>query len=124
VNEANCLRCGRPCRFGTPDPNARALRHSAMPGLCPNCAVTRFLLDIEPIRETIEGTPARGGIVPALPGNGPQILLLPHVRAMWRPLLAYTQTRPEEIDWETVVSQWDLPWPKMKRKSRHDSSEA
>lgn len=107
----HCLRCQRPCRPGTPDPKARAIRR-ATTGFCPDCAITHFLLSIEPIRDTIDGTPARGDIVPAREGQGPEILLAAHVRQGWAPLLAHTQVNPDEIDWIEVVSNWRMPWPK------------
>lgn len=108
----NCLRCNRPCRIGIPDPKARMLRESATVGFCPDCAITKVLLSIEPIRGVIEGTPARGSIVPARPGKGPEILLTKHVREGWGPLLAHSQVKPDSINWINVVMNWALPWPK------------
>jgi hypothetical protein len=106
----NCLRCGQLCRPGKPDPTKRALRRTEHGGLCPNCAVTELLLGIEPIRQTIMGSPARGGIVPALPGKGPGVLRLPHIREQIGRVLAFTQLEPTEIDWDTIIKNWDLPW--------------
>ena len=72
-----CLRCGRVCRLGTPDPKARAIRQASA-GFCPNCMITKFLLSIEPIRDLIEGTPARAA---TLSRRG---LLLKKVRALFQ----------------------------------------
>ena len=109
----NCLRCGRVCRPGTPDPKARAIRHASA-GFCPNCMITNFLLSIEPIRDLIEGTPARGPRL-AIPGKGPEILFGPegvHVKKQVAVILTHTQMRESEIDWIEVVGNWGLPWPK------------
>ncbi len=108
-----CLRCGRVCRPGTPDPKARAIRQAGA-GFCPNCMITKFLLSIEPIRDLIEGTPARGDLVKARPGRGPEILFgLEGVAAKKHAVvLTHTQMRESEIDWIEVVGNWGLPWPK------------
>ena len=113
----HCLRCRRPCRHGTPDPTKRAILKTQGDGLCPNCVVTHFLLGIAPIRETIMGHPARGGIVPAVPGKGPAVLRLPHIQAQLGRILAFTQLSLGEVDWEVVIANWDLPWPKGKQPS-------
>ena len=107
----HCRRCGAKCQTGTPE-KARAIRRSAGEGFCPNCMITFFLLSIEPIRDIIEGTPARGSLVPARPGKGPEILLAAHIRQGWAHLLSHTQLRPDEINWVEVVGNWYLPWPK------------
>jgi hypothetical protein len=110
----NCLRCGRVCRPGTPDPKGRAIRQASA-GFCPNCMITKFLLSIEPIRDLIEGTPARGDLVKARPGRGPEILFGPEGVAAKKQIavvLTHTQMRESEIDWIEVVGNWGLPWPK------------
>ncbi len=117
-----CLRCGRLCRPGTPDPKARAIRHAAA-GFCPNCMITKFLLSIEAIKEMIDGTPSRVGPAtqtgvkyrPARPGLGPEILFVPDgqpVRDQIAVILKHTQMRADEIDYIEVVGNWGLPWPK------------
>ena len=110
----NCLRCGRACRPGIADPKARAIVH-AREGFCPNCMITKFLLSIESIRDLIEGTPARGGLVKARDGLGPEILFCPDgaaVRQQIAVVLQATQMRANEIDYIEVVGNWGLPWPK------------
>lgn len=94
-----------PCQTGTPDPKARAIRRAQESGFCPNCVITQFLLSIEPIRDTIDGTPRH-------PGKGPEILLAKHIRDSWASLLSHTQLRPDQINWVEVVGNWGLPWPK------------
>lgn len=113
----NCLRCGTPCRRGTPDPKARAIVQSATAGFCPNCMIERFLLGISVLRDTIEGTPARGGgAVPARAGLGPEIFLNVEwrekvLRPVMRGLLAHTQMPEDCINWLEVVGNWGMPWP-------------
>lgn len=114
-NVTNCLRCGRPCKHGTPDPTKRAILKTQHEGLCPNCVVTDFLLGIEPIRQIIMGSRARGGIVPEMPGKGPEILRYPHIQEQIGRILSSTQLSLTEINWETVIANWDLPWPKKHR---------
>lgn len=120
-----CLRCQRKLRKGgTPDPNARAIRVSATTGFCPDCMITHFLLGIEPLRDTICGTPPRGCLHEGVmrvengrPGLGPEIFLDQKwreqtLRPVMTALLAHTQLPWEQIDWLEVVMQWSLPFPK------------
>jgi hypothetical protein len=79
--------------------------------------ITRFLLSIEPIRDTIDGTPERGGIVPAREGKGPEIFLNSEwrekvLRPVLRGVLAMTQLPEDSINWIEVVGNWGLPFPK------------
>lgn len=113
----NCLRCGAQCRRGTPDPKARAIVQSATTGFCPNCMITRFFLGIEVLRDSIQGTPERGDMVPARPGLGPEIFLdagwrARALRPLMRDLLAHTQMPEDCINWIEVVGNWGMPWPK------------
>ncbi len=107
--KTNCLRCAKPCQIGTPDPKARALVRSATAGFCPACMITRFLLEIEPVRDIIEGTPNRPGKGPEVLFGGPCLKILQPVIAG---VLAHTQLREDEIDWVEVVGNWGMPWPK------------
>ena len=79
--------------------------------------ITRFLLGIEVIRILIEGKPARGNIVAARPGLGPEIFLDAEwrekaLRPVMRGLLAHTQMPEDSINWLEVVANWGMPWPK------------
>ena len=103
--KTNCLRCGRVCVTSAPDPAALALVRSATVGLCVDCAVTSFMLGIEVIADLINGSRNQAGL-------GPEALRSASLRECWKSLLALTQVRPEEIDWERVIAQWALPWPK------------
>jgi hypothetical protein len=114
---SNCLRCGTPCRLGTPDPKARAIVQASKAGFCPNCMITRFFLGIEVLRDTIEGTPARGNLVATRPGLGPEIFLNAKwrektLRPVMRGLLSHTQMPEDSINWIEVVGNWGMPWPK------------
>lgn len=104
-----CLRCQTPCQTGTPDPTKRAIRVASKAGLCANCMITQFLLSVEPIRATIEGTATT-------PGKGPEIFLDAQwsqtvLRPVMQSLLAHTQMPADAIDWIEVVSNWGLPFP-------------
>lgn len=114
--QTKCLRCQRPCRTGTPDPKARAIRHSSTTGFCPDCMITKFLLSIEAVRNVIEGTPERGELVKSRPGLGPEIFLGDYRTKTLKPILdailAHTQMREDEINWIEVVGNWGMPWPK------------
>lgn len=106
--QTNCLRCGRTCQTGTPDPAARAIRHSATDGFCPDCMVTKFLLSIEGIAILINGDTHHAA-------KGPEILLGPEgqaARSCVASILTHTQMRESEVDWINVVGNWALPWPK------------
>ena len=105
----NCLRCGRECRSGTPDPTKQAIVVSAGSGYCANCVITIFLHRIEPIRDIIKGTPRKEG-------RGPEIFLDgPWRDSVLRPVmvgvLAHTQLPEDAIDWIEVVGNWFLPLP-------------
>lgn len=71
--------------------------------------ITKFLLSIEPIRETIDGTAK-------MPGKGPEIFLdAPWRETVLRPvmqsILAHTQLPEDAINWLEVVSNWGMPFP-------------
>ncbi len=106
---ATCSRCGRLCKVGTPThPDAQLLKKSAVPeGFCANCDTTRFLLSIEPIAEAI----AR---------RGANILLDPRVRTQFALMMVAgrADADPTEISWQTIVDNWDLPFPKVRRRGR------
>lgn len=99
----SCVRCGRPCKPGeSTNPEARPFRR-AQKGLCENCAVTQFLLcdDLEAMRM-------------GLLRNGIEVLKTPNIQEQFGKMLEVGQSElaVEQIDWDTVIAQWDLPWPK------------
>jgi hypothetical protein len=101
-----CPRCFQPCRIsGSDNVDARLMKRadSAKHGLCPNCAITSFILDIETFRINIEKI-------------GPGLLLEPRFQHAFAELLKIgkADAKPEEIDWKTVVENWSLPFPGKK----------
>lgn len=108
---AECTRCKRLCALaGPPTPEARLLRFATADhvaefgGLCVDCATTGFLKAIEIVPATIER-------------HGVAMLLNPHVQKQFITLMisGKADARPDEINWQNVVDNWDLPFPKKKR---------
>jgi len=54
-----CLRCGRPCKTGSPDPKAAMLRKSTS-GFCLDCAVTDWLRNTYPVNLLLGAAPLLG----------------------------------------------------------------
>ena len=101
--KTSCVRCGRHCKPGeNVNPEARPFRR-AQKGLCENCAVTHFLLcdDLEALRE-------------GLLRNGIEVLKVPAIQNQFAEILKVggSELPAENINWDTVIAQWDLPWPK------------
>lgn len=98
----NCERCQANCRVNTlRNPNAKMLRRSKEPkGLCVNCAVHNFLRNTYP--PNIQ-----------LAESGPEILLIPHIQKLFADIMkaGFADARPDEIDWQRIVDNWDLPFP-------------
>ena len=98
-----CVRCGKMCRPAeSNNPNARPFR-KAKKGLCENCVVTQFLLcdDLEVLRI-------------GLLRNGIEVLKNPNIQNQFSQILKVGRSEllAENIDWDTVIEQWDLPFPK------------
>lgn len=94
-----CLRCSVPCSPSRPPgEDARVLRRSLGDGLCANCAITDFLRRMSPLDVVLER-------------QGPEVLLVPSIQAqVGRVLVAgNSDASLAEIDWPTVVANWDLP---------------
>ena len=104
----NCQRCGRLCRPGAGNPDSRPFRRASK-GLCANCAITEFLKTTEPLASMFDGTWGN---------SSKEVLLAPHMQEqVGRIMVAgHCDANLEEIDWPTVVKQWDLPIPKKRRK--------
>ena len=104
----NCRRCGKPCRPGEGNPESRPF-HRASQGLCVNCAITEFFKTTEPMSSILEGLMYK---------TDKQILLSPAIQEQVGRIMeaGNCDATLEEIDWPTVVRQWDLPFPKTKRK--------
>jgi hypothetical protein len=99
--KASCVRCGAPCTPGeNKNPKAQPFR-KAQTGLCANCAVTQFLLSIETLKD-------------GLLKNGLGLLKKPEVQRQFAALLevGHSELPINEINWNTVIDQWGLPFPK------------
>lgn len=98
----NCIRCGRQCRPGqSQNPQARPFKR-AQQGLCADCVVTEFLLsdDVEALRE---------GIL----RNGIEVLRNPNIQKVFSGMLLVGKSdlQSDEINWDRVITNWDLPFP-------------
>jgi hypothetical protein len=105
-----CERCGVPCRVAAhSNPDARPLRHSTKPeGFCVNCGVTAFFQHTEPLPELIATS------------GGPECLRLDHIREQFEQILrvGMADAKADEIDWEKVIADWSLPFPKRRGKGK------
>lgn len=103
----NCQRCGRLCRPGQGNPESRPFRRSTK-GLCVNCAITEFFKTTEPMTSLLEGLMYK---------TDKRILLSPAIQEQVGNIMkaGNCDASLEEIDWQTVVDQWDLPLPRRKR---------
>jgi hypothetical protein len=82
------------------------LRKAAVPkGYCVNCAVTEWMANTYPCNMILEES-----------SHGAQILLVPQIQEQFASIMlaANADASPEEIDWQQVVANWDLPL-KVKR---------
>lgn len=96
----NCERCGAQCKAGPlRGSKAKMLRYSNK-GLCVNCAVHDWLRNTFPINMQ-------------LAKYGPKGLLLPHIQKQFAEIMGigFADAKPDEIDWNQVVENWELPFP-------------
>lgn len=97
----NCLRCEARIKLNpAPGSEAKMLRRAKVPkGLCINCAVHDFLRNTYP--PNIQ-----------LAESGPGILLYPMIQEKFADLMrtGLSDAAPEEIDWQRVVDNWELPF--------------
>ena len=102
AGSTNCQRCGASCQVdAVPGSEAKMLRRSKEPkGLCVNCAVHDFLRNTYP--PNIQ-----------LAESGPKILLYPHIQGLFAEIMktGFADARTDEIDWELIVDNWELPFP-------------
>lgn len=98
-----CERCGAKLQVGpAPGSEARLLRRSKVPkGFCVNCAVHNFLRNTYP--PNIQ-----------LAESGPEILLVPHIQTVFADIMksGFADAIPDEIDWQRIVDNWELPFSK------------
>lgn len=98
----NCERCQAHCRVNElRSSDAKMLRHSNEPkGLCVNCAVHDWLRNTYPPNLL-------------LAQSGPRILLFPHIQKQFAEIMKVgsSDAKPDEIDWDRIVENWELPFP-------------
>lgn len=89
-------------------PDAMPFRRAKVAkGVCANCVMTQFLYHAYPINMQIDQA-------------GPQLLLNPMIREAFLMcgILEKSDLHIDEIDWPTVVKNWNLP-VKIHRNSRN-----
>lgn len=98
----HCERCEAHCKVAEPrNSDAKMLRRSRHPkGLCVNCAVHDWLRNTYPPNIL-------------LASSGPKVLLFPHIQEQFTGLMrvGLADAQPDEINWELIVENWDLPFP-------------
>jgi len=107
MNDIKCPRCGARCQVGPlPGAQAKMLRRSPTIGLCVNCATHDFLRNTYPANIL-------------LAEMGPWGLLLPHIQQAFAAIMRvnHADAQPDEIKWQQVVDNWDLPFPNKVRRS-------
>lgn len=98
----HCERCKAPCKIAGPrNSDAKMLRRSKEPkGLCINCATHDWLRNTYPVNML-------------LAQSGPKILLYPHIQEQFKAIMraGLADAQPDEINWNLIVENWDLPFP-------------
>jgi len=108
-----CSRCGAPGKLAdSATEDAKLLKHATRPetsGFCVDCAVTDFFKNRSPLAELLSMNPL-----------GTKMLLDPRVQKQFAGLMqaGNADAKPEEINWQRVVENWDLPFPTKRRKAR------
>jgi hypothetical protein len=108
VQKCHCGRCGALCKV---DPvagsKAKMLKHSKQPkGLCVNCAVHDFLRNTYPVNMLLAQA-------------GPRGLALTHIQEQFAGIMksAGSDAMPDEIDWQAIIDNWDLPFANKVKSS-------
>ncbi len=113
---------------------ARSRNESARPirkwlparGYCPNCAITEFILGTPSMSQIVSGSmsPKPPGMDAALyermaaderqrASQFPEAFRLPHIQEAFASMLRVGECEAvEEIDWDEVIANWDLPFPR------------
>lgn len=105
-----CTRCGKLGQAGPPpNPEGRLMVYAqtAKNALCADCTATAFIKSTETLMYGVNL-------------HGSKILLDPRIQQQFAKLMAVgkADATPEEIDWQRVVDNWELPIPKQSGKSR------
>ena len=108
IGVVKCERCGVQLQVGpAPGSKAKMLRRSKVPkGFCINCAVHNFLRNTYPPNMQ-------------LAESGPGILLIPHIQVVFADIMkaGFADANPDEIDWQRIVDNWELPFQKKVKPS-------
>jgi hypothetical protein len=102
-----CGRCGAPCKVNpVAGSKATMLKRAAGPGLCVNCAAHDWLRNTYPVNLL-------------LAQSGPKSLAFPHIQEEFAGLMkmANSDAKPHEIDWQRIIDNWDLPFPRKLKPS-------
>ena len=103
-----CERCGVQLKVdAVPGSEAKMLRRSKVPkGFCINCAVHDWLRNTYPPNML-------------LAQSGPNVLLYTHIQEQFAELMktGFADANPDEIDWQRIVDNWDLPFPNKLKTS-------
>ena len=116
--KVTCPRCGKPCtvRRGPREGERPLTCSNTRKGLCANCAVTRWLKETFPELLTAEENaalePHRNDPRWRIDG-GPAALLLPHIQQQFEAVMRVGNcpVSPDEIDWPTIVANWNKEKP-------------
>lgn len=105
-----CTRCSRLGQAGPPpNPQGRLMVYAqtAQNAMCPDCAATAFIKGVETLMWGIEK-------------HGVEMLLNPVIQQGFAEVMKAGQAdaTPQEIDWQRVVENWELPIPKEKRRKK------
>lgn len=106
MGTTDCQRCGAPCRTAaTRNPDARVLRHSTDVGVCAGCAITEFIHSVPTLKMVVDRM-------------GTSSLLNAVVQEQVGRVLAAGNSDADlsEIDWPTVVANWDLPMNRRRKR--------
>ncbi len=108
AGSTNCERCGAQLKVdAVPGSKAKMLRRSKVPkGFCINCAVHNFLRNTYPPNMQ-------------LAESGPEILLIRHIQDVFVGIMkaGFADANPDEIDWQRIVDNWELPFLKKVKPS-------
>lgn len=108
---ALCTRCSKPGQTGPqPNPEGRLMvfAQTAQNALCADCAATAFIKGVETLMWGIEK-------------NGVQMLLNPAIQQGFAEVMRVgrADATPQEIDWQRVVDNWELPIPRQSGRRRN-----
>jgi len=109
----NCSRCGELCKLAhTATKDARLLKHAIRPetrGFCPDCAVTDFFKNQSQLAMLLEMNP-----------TGKAMLLDARIQQQFASILqtGNADAKPEEINWQRIYENWELPSPKAAKRRK------